>query len=108
MRRLVLAALAATVLFPAVAAAQSAGDLRAERISVSDINLNSPAGEALAQRRIRDAARRVCSADSQALRFAQAERACRRAAEADAMTRMQSLMVAARTDASPTVSAGLR
>jgi UrcA family protein len=105
--RLVL--IAAAVLIPAAAPLVAhADDLRVERIMVSDLNLASPQGEAAAVARVRAAARRVRAADSRPLRLAQAERACRRTAEEGAMARIRPMILAARQDNAPTVSASLR
>ena len=110
MRRFLLTALTVAALVPAVAAkaATSADDVRVERISVYDLNLASAEGETLAQRRIRDAARRVCADDASSLRFARAERACRRNAERLAMASIKPMIVAARQSGGQGVSAGLR
>ena len=110
MRRMLLTALTVAALVPAVSAhaAAHADDVRAERISISDLNLASAEGETLAQRRIRDAARRVCAIEASGLRYAQVERACRRDAERLAMASIKPMIVAARQSGGRTVSAGMR
>ncbi len=110
MRRMLLTALCVAALVPAVSAhaAAPADDVRAERISISDLNLASGEGQTLAQRRIRDAARRVCATEAFSLRYAQAERACRRTSERVAMASINPMIVAARQSGGPSVSAGLR
>ena len=97
MTRFSLAALALIALPTAAAAQDGTAPQYYEAISVSELNLSTPAGRAAVEQRISAAANRVCRvADANNWQEAMQARSCRRVALSGARRQIEQVLAAAR------------